>query len=284
MQCPKCHDISGTHIDGEARTYAFDEAYFAPSQSGVVYAAGYRLNYIDGAVPLMIPAVKGTTFGYNTQLMIDTAFRLCFSCHGSSAILDETPGDGIDTGFKASLPNPPRNYSYAWQDPGNEGNEHAMHIISLAMPWWDSDWDTATTGPAPTPPDTGYDSLLTCSSCHNVHGAVGAGGSTNEVMVRDGRLAGRSGYGFSYVIEAGGGYPWVTSDGATQLASVGGIMRNNSGDMCGGDCHGYDTTQADPFNATGSYLEWYRQWAVAGNLPYEHHGRGDCVNCHETHD
>jgi len=261
IECLDCHDASATHIDGETRTYAYNSAYRVPAQSGVAYAAGYRLNYVDGEVPLMIPANLSITFGYNPSLMKDTAFRLCFSCHGVSKILDDTPGDGIDSNFKASLPNPPRNFSYAWGGANDEHNEHVIHIMMYTMEGWDSDWDIDTDGPAP---GDGIDSLRTCSSCHNVHGAAGTQGSTNEVMIRDGSLSGRAGYGFSYVIEAGVGYPMVTSTGATQAIGVGAIMREGANDTCYGDCHGFASTLDNPYDATGSafgtYLEWYRPW------------------------
>jgi len=234
VQCTDCHDSSVNHLDGEPRTYAFDTADYAPAQSGVAYASGYRLGYVSSEVPLMIPANYGTTFGWDAGVMRDTAFRLCFNCHNSSEILDDTPGDGINSNFKASQPDPPRNYSYAWGS-GADTNEHVAHIMNYTGPFADSDWDTATDGPGGS---NGRDSMTACSSCHNVHGAAGVQGSTNEAMIRDGILTGRTGYGFSYVIEdiGSGGYPWVTSTGATQAASVGAIFRSNTDNMCGVPC------------------------------------------------
>ena len=262
IACTDCHDSTTPHIDGEARTYAFDSSYYGPSHSGVAYAASYRLQDIDGEVPLMIPANYNITFSYNAQTMKNNAFRLCFDCHDSSMILDDTPGDGIDSNFKASRPNPPRNYSYAWGS-GADTNEHVAHIMNYVGPFSDSDWDTGTIGPGG---QNGRDTMTMCFSCHNVHGAEGSHGSTNEAMIRDGILAGRTGYGFSYVIEdvGNGGYPWVTSTDATQSTSVGAIFRNNTADMCGGSmCHG---TPAPPsgssYNASGSswgtFLEYFR--------------------------
>jgi len=262
VACGDCHDILTNHIDGNARTYGFNSAYYGPNQSGDAYASGYRLKYVNGEVPLMIPANYSITFSYNAGLMRDTAFRLCFECHDSSNVFDNTPGDGLDTNFKASQPNPPRNYSYAWGS-GADTNEHVSHIMNYVGPFADSDWDTGTDGPGGS---NGNDTTTGCFACHNVHGAAGAAGSTNEAMIRDGSLAGRTSYGFSYVIEdtGSGGYPWVTSTGATQAASVGAIFRNNTNSMCGATCHGY-TTQTDPsYDASGSswgtYLEYYRPW------------------------
>jgi hypothetical protein len=219
-----------------------------------------------GEVPLMIPANYGITFRYNALDMKDIAFRLCFTCHDSSAVFDNTPGDGIESNFKASLPIPPRNYSYAWGS-GADVNEHVSHLMNYVGPFADSDWDTATNGPGGS---NGHDTLTNCSSCHNVHGAAGTAGSTNAPMIRDGSLAGRTGYGFSYVIEdtESGGYPWVTSSGATPSTGVGAVFRNNTADMCGGSmCHGNPAPpSSSSYDATGSswgtYLEYYRPWAA----------------------
>ncbi len=212
----------------------------------------------------MIPADYGITFGYNAGLMKDNAFRLCFDCHDSSKILDDTPGDDIDSNFKCSLPNPPRNYSYACAS-GGDSNEHVTHLLNYTMIVTDSDWDESTTGGST--PSAGKDSLMACFACHNVHGASGTEGSTNEPMIRDGALTGRTGYGFSYVIEdtGSGGYPWVTSTGASQSNSVGSIFRYNTADMCYG-CHGNPAPPAgSSYNAddTGlsTYLEYFRPWA-----------------------
>jgi hypothetical protein len=274
--CSDCHDLTITHIDGEARTYAFNLADYAPGESGVSYAASYRLKSMgeddpetdyDESVPLMIPTNYGTTFGYAGQDMLDNAFRLCFSCHDSTEILDDTPGDGVDTNFKSAMPIPPRDYSYSLGD----SNQHILHIMQT-MQSWDSDWDDATTGPGPGP---GYDSLMTCSSCHNVHGAAGTEGSTNEPMIRDGSLADKTGYGFSYVIEDPVlSYPYVTSDGASLPISVGAVFRNGNA-LCSGNCHqptppgpsgsGYDASGS----GSGTYLEYYR--AV---------GTFNCSDCH----
>lgn len=257
--CTDCHDLSRPHIDGRDRTYSYDSAYYAPNQSGVSYAAGYRLKYVGGKVPLMIPANYNITFGYDAALMKATAFRLCFDCHDSSRILDDTPGDGIWSNFKASLPNPPRNYSYAWGS-GADINEHVAHILNYVGPYSDSDWDTVTTGPGGS---NGSDSLTACSSCHNVHGAAGTEGSANEAMIRDGNLAGRTGYGFSYV-KKDGSYPQVTSIGVAQATSVGAIFRNNTANMCAGSmCHNNPAPPPGPsYDATGNgwgtYLEYYR--------------------------
>jgi hypothetical protein len=45
--CLDCHDPTSKHIDGEARTYSFDAADYGPLQSGVSYAAGDRLRFVQ---------------------------------------------------------------------------------------------------------------------------------------------------------------------------------------------------------------------------------------------
>jgi len=268
--CIDCHDSNIPH-DGVERTYSFDSSQYGPLLSGVAYAAGYRLKYVNGEVPLMIPGNYNITFSYNAQTMKANAFRLCFDCHDTSKIFDDTPGDGIDSYFKASLPNPPRNYSYAWGS-GADINEHVSHIMNYIGPFSDSDWDIGTDGPGGT---DGRDTLTTCIICHNVHGAAGTHGSTNEPMIRDGSLIGRTGYGFSYVVEDfyAGGYPMVTSNSATQSTSVGAIFRNNTADMCGGSmCHDFPAPpSASSYDASGSswgtYVEYYRPGPLPSNQP-----------------
>ncbi len=274
ITCVDCHDVNKTHIDGEPDTYSFNSNYYAPAESGRAYADGYRLREISGEAPLMIPSNYYITFGYDAQLMKETAFRLCFECHLSDNVFDNIPGNGLKTNFKATPPNPPRNYSYAWGS-GESTNEHVAHILNYVGPFADSDWDVNTSGPGG---QNGRDTMTTCTSCHNVHGASGTHGSTNEAMIRDGVLVERNGYGFSYVIEdtAAGGYPWVTSQYANKMNSVGAVFRNNTGDMCGGSlCHDDpDPPPASSYDASGSawgtYLEYYR--------PY--HNVFACGPCH----
>ena len=258
--CQDCHNVNLSHIDGNQRTYSFDSLYYASDQSGSAYSEAYRLTSIDGQVPLMVPANYNLTFGYNAALIRDTAFRLCFDCHDSSQVFDFTPEDGINSNFKSSLPNPPQNYSYAWGS-GSDRSEHTAHLLNFIGPFWDSDWDSLTTSADSI---NGCDSLLSCSSCHNVHGASGGHGSTNEPMIRDGMLAQRTGYDFTYVIPDGD-YPQVTSIGATQTNSVGAIFRNDTGNMCGGFmCHSNPSPPGDSYDASGSgygtYMEYYRPW------------------------
>jgi hypothetical protein len=390
VECLVCHDATFAHIDGEPRTYAFNDEdvdpadgtsdIYVPGNSGVAYASGYRLRYVfetgthtggthatvltdtsaswttdefigqllenttDGSsgsitantattvtvlalaggsdnqwengdayrirlVPLMVPSKSGPTFGADRYRIRYAGFRLCFECHDSSKILfDDMPTDenSLNTNFKLSDPDPPRQYTY--YAPSNDRNIHFSHMLGLSIRYWDSDWDTAT---AQDSGALGCDAMITCSSCHNVHGTTGTLGSTTEPMVRDGRLVGREpGYGFSYVIKKNatpwppGGDSMVTSDGATQSNSIGAIFRNELDDtkMCGGGqtgCH-IDYTgqpQAD-YDAAGIYLEYYRA-TVASDCSLCHAygteashpthddsiGKGvdlDCYDCHDT--
>ncbi|MDY6988024.1 MAG: hypothetical protein SWQ30_08185 [Thermodesulfobacteriota bacterium] len=260
VECIVCHDPAFPHTDGEPRTYAFETtAMWEPANSGVAYAAGYRLRYVGQDVPLMIPALKSTTFGWEEELMKATAYRRCFAsgCHDSSKLfeLDLYGQNEVGTNFTQRLPDPPMSYSaglYGW---GYAPNQHYEHLLGSYAMEWDSDWDVWTGnvqfGDDMWVPLSSTDAMYTCSSCHNVHGATGSHGSTNEAMMRDGRLEGmvpasgggwtpRIGLGFTYVVEdiGAGGYPWVTSDGATQWTSVGAIVRNDpSGVNYGCFCH-----------------------------------------------
>jgi predicted CXXCH cytochrome family protein len=279
-ECIYCHDPSVDHIDEDHRTYAFDPSQYDPGESGQAYAAGYRLKYIEDLpdnpgvfeVPLMIPNDFRTTFGYNYSQHAAEAYRLCINpaCHTQNTIFDNTPvGDLHDTNFMASggIPHEeyPLKYSHMWGN-GGDINDHVSHILHYIGTYWDSDWDTATTG-TDAAPGSGADSSIACSSCHNVHGSEGILGSTNEAMIRNGNLTGRGGYGFTYLVAAPAGLPMVTSVGATRATSIGAVFRNDSGDMCIG-CHGnkivttqeYDASEGGMRWGYDTYLEYYRPY------------------------
>ncbi len=273
-ECIYCHDPSLDHIDGDHRTYAFDPSQYDPGECGKAYAAGYRLRYVGGEVPLMIPNDFRITFGYDYSQHAEKAYRLCINpaCHTLNTIFDNTPvGDLHDTNFMASggIPHKeyPLKYSHVWGN-GGDINDHVSHILHYIGTYWDSDWDTATTG-TDAAPGSGADSTIACSSCHNVHGSEGILGSTNEAMIRSGNLAGRSGYGFSYLVEdiGAGGLPMVTSAGATRASSIGAVFRNDTGDMCIG-CHGNKVVPSQSYDASDggvrwgydTYLEYYRPY------------------------
>jgi hypothetical protein len=217
----------------------------------------------------------------------DDDYRLCFDsgCHLWDDILGDTP---VVTNFNASGPDPPLSYSYG--TPPTETNQHHLHVVSFVdgsetpagLPWWDSDWDLSTSF------DVGYfDSTIACVTCHNVHGAQGYFGSTNEAMIRDGKLVDgrpdtREGFKFSYVQEdtGAGGLPMVTSSDATRDNSIGAVFRTEPdfqswtriyiGNMCMG-CHGdsplcgachpsggYNAIETEGYDASETYLEYYR--------------------------
>jgi hypothetical protein len=302
VECLVCHDATFVHTDGEPRTYAFSYEdldtdgtpdMYEPENCGVAYAAGYRLRYVGQDVPLMIPASNGVTFGWDEELMKSTAFRRCFAsgCHDTSQLfdLDWFGFSVVDTNFTDRPPNPPRYYSMSGWDPCNATNEHYNHVLGGYALQWDSDWDIWTGHiefGEPESKNEAYDASYTCSTCHNVHGTEGTLGSTNEAMMRDGRLEGmmynhdmewvpRIGFGFTYLIEdtGAGGYPWVTSVGATQETSVGAVFRNDPGGFnysCW--CHdkhsayyaspppaaGYDASVTPPDST--NYLQYFREW------------------------
>jgi hypothetical protein len=274
LACTDCHDLSLTHIDGEQRTYAFDAADY---NDGTSYQAGYRLKSIEGQPPMKIPANART----------DDDYRLCFDsgCHVWDDVFEDGPPI---TNFNASGDDPPLNYSYGY--PPTETNQHHLHVITFVdgghpgggLPWWDSDWDLSTSSAVGY-----YDSVITCVTCHNVHGAQGYLGSTNEPMIRDGELVNgrpdpRGGFKFSYVREdtGAGGLPMVTSSGATRDNSIGAVFRTVPvyqtwtriyiGNMCMG-CHGeppqcgachpdgnYNAIETAGYDASETYLEYYR--------------------------
>jgi len=284
LACEDCHDTTtGTHIDGDDRTYAFTEiSQHTPSSTGVDYQAGYRLRSVYGSVPLMIPMSWGTTFvgSSDTEIADDMVYKkygagLCFDsgCHYTTFMLE----DNYDTYFKRERPpNPPFKWSYGWGegDPA-QTNEHYYHLVEMShhpgsARTWDSDWDSST--------DTfgqGYDSLFTCSTCHNVHGVAGTLGSSNQPMIRDGSLTYdreddfRLGFAFSYVIWDGQtSPPTMTSLDTTRETSDGAIFRmgwqygpggNNVGGMCF-NCHSYLEELDQEFNPRQASFEYYRPY------------------------
>jgi hypothetical protein len=283
-ECIECHDESFQHIDDIHRTYTFDETdaggvagvpdIYEPANVGVAYAAGYRLKYMSGEPPLMIPSNYRYTFDYDFLQHRDNAQRLCTDvCHEPEKVFHNTPLDGVlDTNFMASAgaadptANYPKKYSHVWGN-GADINDHVSHIVNYLGVYWNSDWDDATTASDAAPGSTGCDSMIVCSSCHNVHGSQGYLGSTNEAMIRCGNLIDREpGYGFRYLVEDAGGYPNVTSNGATRATSIGAVFSHDTGTgenvMCIG-CHGtFIDVSTQSYDASGwgldTYLEYYR--------------------------
>ena len=104
IECHDCHDLTTSHIDGEARTYA------ASSDN---YKEGYRLR--DS---MQIP--RSNEVGSD-------AFQACFkTCHDYDKVLD------------ASYP-----FNTYFRDDHEQQNKHKVHILDNASAPinWDSDWD-----------------------------------------------------------------------------------------------------------------------------------------------
>jgi hypothetical protein len=293
IECLECHIaqcdgvyVDNQHIDGDARTYAFDPSvnpslqYYSEFSNpvppvvdqlcGIDYARGYRLSYVGNKVPMMIPAHMTLTWDLDANAVENNSTRLCFRCHSSTNLF--TQFWPFNTNFTSRGPDPPLSYHYGYWPGETVRNQHWYFTTAknVGHRAYDSDWDDTTHQNAGT---LGADAIITCPTCHNVHGAIGTLSSTNEAMIRDGSLAGRAGYGFSYLREhtASGGYPNVTSN-ASQSASVGAVFRYfmdptpGSITMCGGSqCH----FPADPvtmvFDASGvlypdNELDYYRPY------------------------
>ncbi|MDY6834833.1 MAG: cytochrome c3 family protein, partial [Chloroflexota bacterium] len=220
--CEDCHDTStGTHIDGEDRTYT----YTGVGQSYADYQTGYRLKMVGGEFPMAIPK--------SDSLPEVNDYRLCLECHPSADIFDDTApyatnfnNSGVNAayGFGSYDVNSHRTHTLGLYPSTGQiidatsGKPHWLH--SSEGLFWDSDWDPST-GDAGKWADSGH----SCVTCHNIHG------STYPGMIRDGKLVDRdkdsaatfNGLEFSYITDAG--FPTVTSTGATQANSLGGIMR-----------------------------------------------------------
>ncbi len=275
VKCTSCHNPRVRHLDGDARTYAYQQSI--ANLSGAEYRKGYRLVLINGQEPMRIP-VNDTSI-----IQLDTAnFRLCVECHDWNSLMDNSAP--YSTNFNHSGSNASYSYGYG-QDA--EANDHLLYHMDMQthygpQPFWDSDWDSGTTADQVTnvPEINGYDSQITCVTCHDVHGGTSFGGNTGGNMMRDGRLQGRyPGLKFTYLIEAPSGFPNVTSVGANKENSIGGVVRGGVdyragyGDgtepdaICGG-CHGERFPTTDEYNATGN----------AGNSCYLCHMMGGSNN------
>ncbi len=295
ISCMNCHDASGDHLDGVARTFAYDETI--ANSDGQEYRRGYRLTLVDGLEPMRIPINSSFINQYDPA-----NYRLCLECHSWDNLTDST--EPYDTNFNHSGPNPPLADSYGYNTATSLNSHLKYHLnmaegehIGVSKPYWDSDWDLLTTAASATYPNTGYDSFISCVTCHEVHGAKSYNGNTQGTMIRDGRLQGREpGLQFTYVKEAAGGYPNVTSVGADKANSTGAIMRSGvderaqtGGQICGG-CHPFAAPTTDEYDATGApatgCLSCHRPWDdISTNYYLEYYripggGALDCVTCH----
>ncbi|NOZ34319.1 MAG: hypothetical protein GXO80_03355 [Chlorobi bacterium] len=261
INCVDCHNPRDRHLDGNSRTYSYVDSI--ANKTGAEYRAGYRLIQINGNEPMRIPLNDPSI----NQL--DSAnFRLCIKCHDWDSITDNTYP--FSTNFNHSGPNAAYSFGYGV---ATERNDHLFNHLNFQAhgrtePYWDSDWDFNTTAIVPSSPNpeiNGYDSYITCVTCHDVHGGKAFGGNTGGNMMRDGRLQGREpGLKFTYLIEASGGLPMVTSVGANKENSIGGVIRSGvdyragyndavpqSNAICGG-CHSETYPTTDEYDASGN--------------------------------
>ncbi len=279
VKCTDCHDLELEHIDGEPRTYT----YTGSGQTPQDYREGYRLQLVDGEYPMVVP-LRSTSD-------VDTQYRLCVKCHNQDSIYssETTPGSNfVRTGGLAQ---------YSGVGPSAPGNSHVSMTYPGTAPTaviWNSDWDDNTDD---SPIDAGFDSRVSCVTCHNPHG------SKYPAMIRDGKIDGKNkangqlydGLEFSYVTT---GTPWVepyeivvpdvgtftvsnrtgTSAGATKENSIGAVLRfageNADQRSCTtAPCHGsspppledrvaeYPSYQIDddPFSGSPNLIDFYRK-------------------------
>lgn len=197
LECDACHDYGAAHIDGESRTYAY------PGTSAL-YQSSYRLKSVNGDYPLVVP--RKYAFG-DSNLVRETDFNLCFSCHNAGPFTDSA---NLNTNYR-----------------NGSTNSHYLHL-SIEDDWgpgpvFQSDWGTVI--------GMG-DSRATCIQCHNVHGSTGLS------MVNDGTLVGKSaGLPVQYTDRAGSGWPTdLTLPDSTGTRWNPNLL--SSGGLCTWECHG----------------------------------------------
>jgi len=126
VTCTECHDPRLIHFDG------YDNSYAGTGN----YREGFRLMQISGNNPMLIPRLTA----YNAN-----QFRLCYSCHDESAVINRNP---LLTNF-ADIP------------ASSNQNLHDTHLKFTNL-WWDSDLSGEPGGMK--------DSYISCPACHNPHG------------------------------------------------------------------------------------------------------------------
>ena len=172
LDCTDCHNVNAVHIDGVARSYsaALDN-----------HQAAFRLSDVDGGPPLLVPRLLANRINPFDD---PPYFDLCFQCHDRHALLggplapvgpyyapdmqtnfrNDSPmiiPDGLGTDISM--------FSISGVD---AANSHYTHLRAGPPIIYDSDRDGVT------------ESLVTCVTCHNVHG------SSTAMMIRDGKLIG----------------------------------------------------------------------------------------------
>jgi len=194
INCLSCHDASKDHIDHAHRTY----------QAALDnYQAGYRLRTVDGVEPMNIPRPGNKP----VHDYLDD-FALCFDCHNAYEVVGQSyMYDESHTNFS--------------HDPAPLRNGHYYHLYVTSV-YFDSDFDTA------------LDSQMTCTACHNVHGAP------NQAMIRHGELNGKvPGLNFCYLTSLD---PEVCDTEASLQSSEGSMIAPGSSNyvangICTMGCH-----------------------------------------------
>lgn len=188
VKCEECHDLTGTHIDGEHRTY------LASSDN---YTAGYRLRT---DFQMVIPR-----YGVWGQ----SAYSLCYmsGCHLYSDQFS------TNTNFRDDRYAEPRHYHDLHLDETFSGSEGQV---------WDSDWDGENCGMGQG--GLCADSAMSCPACHNVHGSpMETNGSLepNPVMIRHGELISTPGSSPLDRVPAFDFHWYWDNDGSQQTADFG---------------------------------------------------------------
>ncbi len=152
IDCLECHDPLKPHIDGRHRTY----------QSSLGnHQEGYRLRSKNGRALKMPRPHRGPA--------MDDA-NLCTSCHPK----DEVLGSGASYAERlADMSH--TNYISRKSNGGASSEGYGLHMLhfyfAMRSPEVDSDYDGV------------LDSNVSCTTCHNVHGA------RNSRMIRSGELS-----------------------------------------------------------------------------------------------
>ncbi|MDY6986926.1 MAG: LamG-like jellyroll fold domain-containing protein [Thermodesulfobacteriota bacterium] len=158
ISCTDCHDPQFTHIDDYTKTYhpgELDSDWPYPDiDSARGYQQGYRLKSINGLRPMYMPRHPSQHPDYGGWTD-PTQFALCFECHSSNGLYSMM-NHFVDVKIGER---------YHW-DGGYWGH------LGQAVYWWDSDRRS------------GFDSAMSCPSCHDPHGRKAYLGNATFAMTR----------------------------------------------------------------------------------------------------